>query len=58
MLLVSERLKQVIEAHLQSGLEFLPAKILNHKRKPAGDTYFAVNFTHSLLQQGCSLVSK
>jgi len=44
MLLVSERLKQVIEAHLQSGLEFLPAKILNHKRKPAGDTYFAVNF--------------
>lgn len=46
LFIVSKKIKQLIVPTVQVGLEFLPAKILNHNGRLASDAYFAVNFLH------------
>jgi len=43
LLVVSERLKNVIQKYTQEHAEYLPVSIINHKGRIASDSYFIVN---------------
>lgn len=43
MLVVSKKLKELIEGRGPSQVEYLPVGILNHKKKPVGEEYWIVH---------------
>lgn len=43
MLVVSRRVKEFLEERAPRRVEYLPVKLLNHKKKVASDEYFVVN---------------
>ncbi len=43
VLVVSERARELLAAHVEEELEFLPVKIINHKGREEGAPYFLAN---------------